>query len=116
MSGCQRDKPVNDPATNFIALESQPATSPSGRFILSIVVRDSERPYELDFTITRGELLYSSDKTFNNHSVTTFSGTMEIEYGSILAISEPISGNRAIQKPNGSQKPTRTAMCPLLII
>ena len=65
---------MNDPATNFIALESQPATSPSGRFILSIVARDSERPYELDFTITdtRGELLYSSDKTFNNRSVTIF--------------------------------------------
>ena len=43
-------------------------------------------------------------------------GTNADAGGATLGISEPISGNRAILKPNGSQKPTRRAMCPLLII
>ena len=65
---------MHDSASNSIALENQPATSPSGRFLLSIVARDKERPYQLGFTITdtEGELLYSSDKTFDNRSVTIF--------------------------------------------
>lgn len=73
-SGCQRDQSVNDPASNFIALVDQPATSPSGRYLLSVVARDMERPYELAFTITdtRGEFLYSSEKIFDNRSVTSF--------------------------------------------
>ncbi|MBX2881892.1 MAG: hypothetical protein KTR32_18235 [Granulosicoccus sp.] len=58
-----------------IALENQPATSPSGQYVLAIIMPDEEKPYELGFTLSRASddsLIYTSDKLFDNRSVTYF--------------------------------------------